>query len=166
MKGWMKMAFKKIIYIFSTLALIAFTIFFIVLLPVIYIAGVAGIIFIIMTIIFMGSMLYREIKNNKNLQEAYLYNIFIIMLTLYMLIVFCKLGCTGTLDANLYAVNSKYCQINFILLSVVLFILTINFKLLTTYKETENVISKEKERTETSTKRGRTTHRRGKKKES
>lgn len=118
---------KRIIYALSILCLVLITIITKNMLPLIFRTKYPGIIFLIFTIILFVCELYALLKYKKALKKNVSYNLFVVLTTMYMAIVYYRIY---SIDANvLYSFDLKYLRLNYIVLSLALIMIIIDLYL-------------------------------------
>ena len=118
---------KKIIYALSILCLVILTIITKDMLPLIFRTKYAGIMFLVFIVLMLISELYALLKYKKALKKNISYNLFVVLATMYVLIVYYRIY---SFDANvLYNFDLKYLRFNYIVLSVALIMIMVDLYL-------------------------------------
>lgn len=92
------------------------------MLPLIFKSSWQGIVFICMLTLFLIVRLYFYLPKNRGLTKMAMYNILIIVITLYFFIIYYRIF--SAIDFKRYLlseVSIEYCKTNFIILSCALF---------------------------------------------
>lgn len=126
-KDWMDNMIKKIIYALSILCLVILTIITKDMLPLIFRTKYAGIMFLVFIVLMLISELYALLKYKKALKKNISYNLFVVLATMYVVIVYYRIY---SFDANvLYNFDLKYLRFNYIVLSVALIMIMVDLYL-------------------------------------
>ena len=85
-----------------------------------------GIIFLIMVLIFIGLSLFIFLAKRDFARQSKSYNIFSIVLTFYLGIIFTRIMLVKLSPSILYDINITYCQNNFFLISITMLCVILN----------------------------------------
>lgn len=121
---------KKIIYSISIISLVLLTILTVEMLPLIFQSNWQGIIYLISVILILLFELFMLFSNKKALKKCVSYNIFIILVTMYVSIVYYKIFSTSLNSLFIYDIDISYCKDNYLLLSLALSLIIFNLILL------------------------------------
>lgn len=115
---------KNIIYAISIISLCFITYLFVQMLPIIVQSGWQGIIFFFSTILLLITELIILLDKNQ-VKEFYSYNIFIILLAMYLSLIYYKIYSINPTSISLYYnIDIKFCQRNYLIITIA-FIMTI-----------------------------------------
>ena len=109
---------KKILYYIGQLCILVILLLTIELLPLIFKSSWQGVLLIIALTIFLMVRLYFYLPGNQQLTKMPIYNILIIIITLYFLIIYFRIFIA--IDFKRYLLNEisiEYCKTNFLILS-------------------------------------------------
>ncbi len=129
--------FRKYLYYTGQICILIILLAVIELLPLIFKSSWQGVILIISLTIFLMVRLYFYLPENKELTKLPIYNILIIVITLYFLLVCYKIY--DAVDFKRYLldeISMEYCNANFVILSCSLIGVVLNSFL---YKITYNI---------------------------
>ncbi len=105
---------------------VLFLLMVIFLLPYILKSNWHGIIFLIMVLIFIGLSLFIFLAKRDFARQSKSYNIFSIVLTFYLGIIFTRIMLVKLSPSILYDINITYCQNNFFLISITMLCVILN----------------------------------------
>ena len=117
---------KKVIYAISIISLVLLTVLTIEMIPLIYQAKWQGIVYFISVL----SVLIFELialLTKKNLAKNYVcYNLFLILTAMYVGIIYYRIYSINFSSSLTYGVDINYCKNNYLLISVMLFLVVVN----------------------------------------
>ncbi len=114
--------FQKGLYYTGQICVLIILFLVIQLLPLIFKSSWQGIIFIVTLTIFLMVRLYFYLPENRGLTKMAMYNVLILVITLYFFIIYYRIF--DAIDFKRYLlseVSIEYCKTNFIILSCALF---------------------------------------------
>ena len=117
---------NKILYYMGLISEVLFLLMVIFLLPYILKSNWHGIIFLIMVLIFIGLSLFIFLAKRDFARQSKSYNIFSIVLTFYLGIIFTRIMLVKLSPSILYDINITYCQNNFFLISITMLCAILN----------------------------------------
>ena len=123
-------ALKTVLYASRITSNIFYLILFIWMLPYIYDASWQGLLFIGTTIIYVGLTLWTLLKKKPIFKETISYNLIMVAVFFYFLLVTLRVLFDPRLQSTLYTLNMEYCRNNFFLLSIILIGMSLNTVLL------------------------------------
>ena len=109
---------KKVLYYIGQICILVILLFTIELLPLILKSSWQGVLLITTLTIFLMVRLYFYLPGNQQLTKMPIYNILIIIITLYFLIIYFRIFIA--IDFKRYLLNEisiEYCKTNFLILS-------------------------------------------------
>ena len=109
---------RKILYYTGQICILVILYLIIQMLPLILVSSWQGIILITSLTIFLMVRLYFYLPENQGLTKMPIYNILIIFITLYFLLIYFRIFMA--IDFKRYLLNTisiKYCKTNFVILS-------------------------------------------------
>lgn len=132
--------FKKSVYYLRIGLLIVFFFFLFLLLEYVFQSGWQGMFFLLSTFIFIGVMLWSLLSQKKIYQRSLSYNLVIIALICYLGVIVWRINLDPRLQVTeLYTLNLEYCQVNFIILGLIMVGIVLNTFVLSLYEEEERI---------------------------
>ncbi len=116
---------QKIIYVISIISFILLTTITIEMLPIIFQAQWQGIVYLILVFIILIIELITLINHKDLLKNSFIYNLFIILITMYVSIIYYKIYNVNFSSTYTYDIDIYYCKDNYILLSIALLLVII-----------------------------------------
>ena len=117
---------SKIIYVISLISLVFLTILTVEMLPLIFQAKWQGMVYLVCVIFMLVLELYTLFNNKQVLKKSISYNIFIILITMYVGIIYYKIFSINTNSLFIYDIDISYCRENYLILSIALILIIIN----------------------------------------
>ena len=118
--------FQRIIYTISIISLVLLTMITIEMIPLIYQTGWQGIIFLILVLLVLIFELVVLFRNKRVVKKAISYNVFLILITMYLGIMYYKIYALNLDLTFLYDIDINYCKDNYLLLSLALILVIFN----------------------------------------
>lgn len=96
------------------------------MIPLIYQTGWQGIIFLILVLLVLIFELVVLFRNKRVVKKAISYNVFLILITMYLGIMYYKIYALNLDLTFLYDIDINYCKDNYLLLSLALILVIFN----------------------------------------
>lgn len=118
---------SKSIYYIRLVSFIIYLILAILLLPSVFKGGMEGFFFLLVLFLYIIINIFSILTRKKIYQRTISYNMVMIALTIYLLIVYLRTVSDARLVATgLYTLNTNYCKMNFIILGLVMIGIMLN----------------------------------------
>ena len=116
---------SKSIYYIRLVSFIIYLILAILLLPSVFKGEIEGFFFLLVLFLYIVINIFSILTRKKIYQRTISYNMVMIALTIYLLIVYLRTVSDARLVATgLYTLNTNYCKMNFIILGLVMMFTT------------------------------------------
>lgn len=118
---------SKSIYYTRLISFIIYIVLAIFLLPYVFQSGMEGFFFLLVLFLYIIINIFSILTRKKIYQKTNSYNLVMIALTIYLLIVYLRTVSDERLVATgLYTLNNNYCKMNFVLLGLVMIGIMLN----------------------------------------
>lgn len=118
---------SKSIYYIRLVSFIIYLILAILLLPSVFKGEIEGLFFLLVLFLYIVINIFSILTRKKIYQRTISYNMVMIALTIYLLIVYLRTVSDARLVATgLYTLNNNYCKMNFVLLGLVMIGIMLN----------------------------------------
>lgn len=118
---------SKSIYYIRLVSFIIYLILAILLLPSVFKGEIEGFFFLLVLFLYIVINIFSILTRKKIYQRTISYNMVMIALTIYLLIVYLRTVSDERLVATgLYTLNNNYCKMNFVLLGLVMIGIMLN----------------------------------------
>ena len=115
---------KYIIYLISILSFCFITYLIVQMLPIIVQTGWQGVVFLLSSLLLFIAELVRLVSKGP-LRELYSYNLFIIVLAMYLSLIYYRIyNISPTSDSLYYNIDIRFCKYNYLIVAIA-FLMTI-----------------------------------------
>lgn len=120
---------KKTIYLISIISLVILTKLTVEMLPLIYQSNWQGILYLVSVALILLFELFMLFNNKKLLKNYISYNLFIILVAMYVGVVYYKIFTASLNSLFIYDIDISYCKDNYLLLGLTLSLIVFNLAL-------------------------------------
>ncbi len=117
---------KKAIYFISIISISFLTFLVLEMMPLIFESNWQGKFFLFTIILFIIVELYLVIKEKSLVKKSWSYNIFLILATMYVSLIYYKIYSITPQTSSIYEINITYCKNNYLILGIIFIFIIIN----------------------------------------